>query len=186
MILALSTSSPLVSVALFDAAGTLLGAAEEEAPRAASGTTVRLAQALLGDAGLAGLTGLVVDVGPGSFTGVKVGLTLGKAWGYALRIGVAGVSAFDLVASSGPVALPSKRGEFYFRDAGGLVSIINGLPPEGSQGYGFPGGESRPSAARAVLEGLTFGNPLALTGLYVSEPSVSQAKRAHIMGETFA
>lgn len=55
---------------------------------------------LLAQAGsnLEALTGVVVDRGPGSFTGVRVGVTCAKTLAYALGIPVAGVLSLDLLA----------------------------------------------------------------------------------------
>jgi len=179
--LALSTSSPLVSVALFDEAGQLVGSAEETAPRAASGTVIRLALTLLGDAGLSSVRRLVVDSGPGSFTGVKVGLAVAKSWAYALGVPVAPVASFDLTGVVGAVALPSKKGEHFYRSASGEVSVVSGLLPEGT----VVGESPRAAQAGAYLSVLVYGDAMSLAGFYVAEPSISQAKQAHIMGETF-
>lgn len=179
MTLVLSTSSPMVSVALFDASGALIASAEELAPRAASGTVVRLALAVLGEGGLGSVARLVVDVGPGSFTGVKVGLAVAKSWAYALGVPVGGVTSFDLTGVAGAVALPSKKGEFFYRSPDGQVSVVSPLPD------GAVVGEPRAAHAGPFLAGLAFGDAYQLTGYYVAEPSISQAKQAHIMGETF-
>ncbi len=187
MTLALSTSSPLVSVAVFGDDWRLLAQDETEAPRAASGAVIRMTLGSLTSLGLhlQDVRRIVVDVGPGSFTGVKVGLSITKTWGYALGVPVAGVTSFDLVSASGAVALPSKKGEFFFRDEDGAVSIVPGESLSAAQGYGFPGGDLRPHAAKADPARRVFADPMALEGFYVAEPSISQAKRAHIMGETF-
>ena len=181
MTLALSTSSPLVSVALFDESGQLVRSAEETAPRAASGTVIRLALALLGEAGLSSVSRLVVDAGPGSFTGVKVGLAVAKSWSYALGVPVAPVTSFDLIGVGGAVALPSKKGEHFYRSAVGEVSVVSGPLPEGTASGDFP----RALHAGVHLNDLVYGDEMSLSGFYVAEPSISQAKQAHIMGETF-
>lgn len=51
--------------------------------------------------------GIGVAVGPGSFTGVRVGMATAKGLGYALRVGVAGISTLEAVARAALRAQPS-------------------------------------------------------------------------------
>ncbi len=67
------------------------------------------------------LDALVVCVGPGSFTGLRIGLAAFKGIAMANGIPVVGVNLFELAAyklswETSPVHLliPSRRGEFYF------------------------------------------------------------------------
>ena len=55
---------------------------------------------------LAALEGLVVGLGPGSFTGLRIGLATMKALAYAVRLKVAGVSSLAAVALEGPEGPP--------------------------------------------------------------------------------
>ena len=67
------------------------------------------------------LAGIGVALGPGSFTGVRVGLSTAKGLGYALGIGVDGLSTLELVAraaglpAGAPIcaAIEAGRGEVY-------------------------------------------------------------------------
>ncbi len=60
-----------------------------------------------------------VDVGPGSFTGLKIGVMLAKTWAHALEKPLVGVSAFEACAGLAPaglpllVALPARRDALY-------------------------------------------------------------------------
>lgn len=60
------------------------------------------ADAALASCGLthAALTGYAVACGPGSFTGVRVGLTTAKGWGEAFGKPIAGVSRLEALASA--------------------------------------------------------------------------------------
>jgi tRNA A37 threonylcarbamoyladenosine modification protein TsaB len=67
-----------------------------------------------------------VDVGPGSFTGVRVGVATIKGLAFATRAEVVGVSAFDAVGE-GPVILEAGKGEVYYR-----IGDEMGHAPEGA------------------------------------------------------
>ena len=49
---------------------------------------------------------IVVGTGPGSFTGLRMGLAAGRALAFALDVQVAGVSTLDALAAGAPGALP--------------------------------------------------------------------------------
>ncbi len=66
------------------------------------------------------LEGIVVATGPGSFTGIRIGLAVAKGIAVALGIPVVGVTVFELAARHfetvpGPVTIliPFRRGEFF-------------------------------------------------------------------------
>ncbi|MBD3257487.1 tRNA (adenosine(37)-N6)-threonylcarbamoyltransferase complex dimerization subunit type 1 TsaB, partial [candidate division GN15 bacterium] len=66
------------------------------------------------------LQGIVVCTGPGSFTGLRIGLAAAKGMAIAAGLPVVGISLFDLFAykMSGReerlhLLLPSRRGEWY-------------------------------------------------------------------------
>jgi len=80
-------------------------------------------EALLTSAGAAAkdLAGIAVALGPGSFTGVRVGLATAKGLGYSLGIPVDGLSSLELLARAAGLpkgslvcaAIEAGRGEVY-------------------------------------------------------------------------
>lgn len=71
--------------------------------------------------GFAGIDRIGVTVGPGSFTGLRVGLAFAQGLGAALGVPVVGISTLDALAASvdgeGPTAalIDARRGQVYAR-----------------------------------------------------------------------
>lgn len=49
------------------------------------------------------IEGIAVSIGPGSFTGLRIGLATAKALAYALKIPIVGISTFEALAYNCPV-----------------------------------------------------------------------------------
>ena len=122
--LALDTSGDYTVLALADeASGTVRSATAFEGKRTLSRRLLGELDALLRAEGstLSDLTAIAVGLGPGSFTGLRVGVTTAKTLAQVLAIPLIGIGTLDAyaVTCSGnsrsvvvPV-LPSRRGECY-------------------------------------------------------------------------
>jgi tRNA threonylcarbamoyladenosine biosynthesis protein TsaB len=125
LVLAFDTATDVATSALV-ADGEVLG---ERASRAS--TLLEDVDALLRQAGArtGELEALAVGIGPGSFTGLRVGLATARGLALALGIPGAGVSTLDALAAGAPSALPvidARRGEVFVLDGEAKV-----LRPEG-------------------------------------------------------
>ena len=122
MILCLNTSTLQFGIALLEEDGTLLS----EVTLSSGGKNYRgfmpALDTLLGDSGVdAGRIGsLAVALGPGSFTGLRVGLAAAKGFCQGLNIPVVGVSSLGALASQAPLTrhpvcpiLSSRKGEVF-------------------------------------------------------------------------
>lgn len=99
LLLALDTATPAVTVALADASGVLAEATTVDARRHGELLAPGIA-AVLAEAGVdrRELTQVAVGVGPGPFTGLRVGVMTARVLGAALSVPVVGVCTLDVVA----------------------------------------------------------------------------------------
>jgi tRNA threonylcarbamoyladenosine biosynthesis protein TsaB len=99
IVLAIDTATSHVSVAI-GADGAVLGEISLVGARRHAEQLAPAIQYLSDEAGVAleHLAAVAVDVGPGLFTGLRVGVTTAKVMAQALRIPVVGVPSLDLVA----------------------------------------------------------------------------------------
>jgi tRNA threonylcarbamoyl adenosine modification protein YeaZ len=98
--LAIETSSPRLSLALGDGTHVVKAYTGANDWRHAESLFEGIAKLLRGvHWPIQTLTGVAVTVGPGSFTGIRIGLAAARALGQGLRIPVVGVSALETIAA---------------------------------------------------------------------------------------
>lgn len=145
MLLAFDTATPLVAVALHDGEDVVVDLVSER-PMKHAEQLAPLIERALAQAGIVrqDLTAIAAGVGPGPFTGLRVGLVTARTLGYVLDLPVYGVCSLDVIAVEAAdtgavegeflVATDARRKEVYLAryDAGGdrLEGPVVGRPAD--------------------------------------------------------
>lgn len=132
MLLAIDTATRTASIALYDASGVL----SEQSWRSDNRHTVETAPAIAAmlrrlGLGAEALRGVAVATGPGSFTGLRIGISIAKGLCLALQIPILGVPSLDVVAYAagdpgGPVLAVLEVGRG--RICVARYHVVNSLP----------------------------------------------------------
>jgi tRNA threonylcarbamoyl adenosine modification protein YeaZ len=99
VLLALDTATPFVTVALHDGSDVVVEHRSERAMKHAE-QLAPLVDRVLHEAGIVrqDLTAVAAGIGPGPFTGLRVGLVTARTLGYVLEVPVYGVCSLDVLA----------------------------------------------------------------------------------------
>lgn len=114
IILAISTASPALSLALFDSEGIIRNS-HEILGRGHAERTIPAIAALLGNIRA---DAIIVDIGPGSFTGIRIGIAAARALGLSWGVPVTGCAASALVAAEAFAQQPQLAAVTVCLDAG--------------------------------------------------------------------
>ncbi len=116
LLLAIDTAGPSCAVAVARD-NTILAQISEEIGRGHAERLMPMIEAVLGEAAVAfrDLEGIAVTTGPGSFTGVRVGIAAARGLALALDIPPIGIGSLDALA------FPVTRA----RDAGTVVAVLD-------------------------------------------------------------
>ena len=121
MILVIDTAMDGCGVCVYDAARDAVFDEYDGEAHGQAQIIVPLVQRVLGDAGIGfdGLSDIIVCNGPGTFTGIRIGLSAAKAFGLAVDVPVWGITSLQALALSAGIdrdvlaIVETRRQDFY-------------------------------------------------------------------------
>lgn len=116
MQLVIETALTACSVALIDGE-RIIAERHEEIGRGHAERLIPMVEEVLADGGGRAVTAIFVDVGPGSFTGLRVGVAAAKAFALAWEVPVTGVTSTALIAAAAFEADPRLANLYVVLDA---------------------------------------------------------------------
>lgn len=183
MLLAIDTATNRCSAAVI-ADGAVVASRSEDMRRGHAEALMPmvsdvLAEAdLIGSGGVTGLDGIAVTVGPGAFTGVRIGLAAARAMGLAAGCPVLGLTTLEVVVADAAPGLPvlaaldSKRADVYvqiFDPDGRPLAAPAALLPDAVPAYLTAGGLDAGDIA-IVGDGGRAVSPAVAAAGYVVRP----------------
>jgi tRNA threonylcarbamoyl adenosine modification protein YeaZ len=173
LVLALDTATPASTAALVEVtADGLFGVAENRTvdPRAHGERLAPEISAVLAEAGFRprDLTAIVAGLGPGPFTGLRVGLATAASMGQALGIPTYGVCSLDALGrAAGPgrvlIATDARRREVYYAT---YVDGVRSTGPDVAKPGDVPVSSDRAAGEGALKYGDIWGLPVEEHLLY--------------------
>jgi len=125
MILAIRSDQSRAELALLSKSGQIIGQLQWNAGRELSRQLLSRINQLLRQhkADLHKLTGLIVFKGPGSFTGLRIGISVANALAYALAIPIVGTNGQQWLSQGVEKLVKTKLGEWVEPDYGAVPRI---------------------------------------------------------------
>ena len=179
LVLGFDTATPAVSVALHDGERVISAALAVDARRHSELLAPMIAK-VMADAGVSrgDLGAIAIGVGPGPYTGLRVGVVTARVLGSVLGLPVPGVCSLDIIAvaaGSGReflVATDARRKEVYWarydaagrRVAGPYVGPASSIPEAAELAVAGTGGQLYPEAFGEVI-GPAYPDAGTLCGL---------------------
>ncbi|GGN83384.1 tRNA (adenosine(37)-N6)-threonylcarbamoyltransferase complex dimerization subunit type 1 TsaB [Streptomyces albiflavescens] len=211
LLLALDTATPAVTVALHDGTSAIAASSQVDARRHGE-LLLPAVDRVLAEAGLEldAVTGIVVGVGPGPYTGLRVGLMTADTFGLVLGVPVHGLCTLDALAYAADIEGPfvaatdARRKEVYWAryadprtrvsdpavdrpgdlDLGGLPAVGAGalLYPDTFPDARAPEHVSAAALASLAAEKLAAGQELeAPRPLYLRRPDAQVPKNYKVV-----
>jgi tRNA threonylcarbamoyl adenosine modification protein YeaZ len=190
LVVGFDTATPAVSVAVRDGERVVAEAAAADGRRHGELLMPMIAK-VLADAGVSrtDLTAVAVGVGPGPYTGLRVGVVTARVLGAVLGIPVHGVCSLDIIAAAvAPpagreflVATDARRKEVYWarydadgrRLEGPLVGPAAAIPGAAGLAVAGAGGQLYPESFGEVIEP-AYPGARALCGVVAAQLAAGQ------------
>jgi tRNA threonylcarbamoyladenosine biosynthesis protein TsaB len=189
LVVGFDTATPAVSVAVHDGDRVLAEASAADGRRHGELLAPMIAQ-VLSDAGAsrADLTAVAVGVGPGPYTGLRVGVVTARVLGAVLGLPVHGVCSLDVIAAAVTsaagrefaVATDARRKEVYWaryaagrRLEGPMVGAAAAIPGAADLPVAGAGGQLYPEAFSEVI-GPVYPGAGTLCGLVATRIAAGQ------------
>jgi tRNA threonylcarbamoyl adenosine modification protein YeaZ len=190
LVVGFDTATPAVSVAVRDGERVVAEASAADGRRHGELLMPMIAK-VLADAGVsrADLTAVAVGIGPGPYTGLRVGVVTARVLGAVLGIPVHGVCSLDIIAAAVTpvagreflVATDARRKEVYWaryddagrRVEGPLVGPAAAIPGAAELAVAGAGGQLYPESFGAVIEP-AYPAARALCGIVAAQLAAGQ------------
>ncbi|RDD63350.1 tRNA (adenosine(37)-N6)-threonylcarbamoyltransferase complex dimerization subunit type 1 TsaB [Ferruginivarius sediminum] len=178
--------------------GATVASRSEAMRRGQAERLVPMLQEVMAEAGIsyAGLDAVAVTVGPGGFTGVRIGLATARGLALARNLPIIGVTGFEAFAAAVPphgnddrallVAIDGKRSDIYaqaFAPDGAALSEPAALLPEALDGWLPPGplllagdgaGQAQPALRAAGRDTVLADAPARIDAAVVARIAASR------------
>ena len=185
MILAIDTSSAACSAALLSADGSVIAAVDEVISR---GHAERLAPMIANMLDGRIPSSILVGVGPGSFTGIRVGIAAAHGLAIGWDVPLAGIDSLALTAATALAGLESRPAGIAVAHAGGhgelFVRSFNAAIEPTDNARNLTPGDAAPVIASNLVAGSGADALVAARGSGTALPTLPSARFALALPES--